>query len=380
CIPSDRLEAVEAAMREGEVQRTRLQARYFDTADHALAAQGIVLRLRQEGERWVQTAKAAGEGVLQRLEHNVDLGLANADEAEPQPDVHLHAGTAVGERLAKVLDDAAQRLQPTYGTDIWRLTRTVSHGGSTAELALDLGEIRAHDAQSGATRKTAVRELELELLSGPVQGLTELARQWAGAHGLWFSTVSKAEAGLRLLNGRIAVPAVKAEPPRYASGARPDGPALLRAVVTACLAQVLPNASELAGGGEDAEQIHQLRVGLRRLRTALRELAPLAPLSAADNAQDRAQAPDAEDAPAEPMWGQAWEPALVAAFRALGAQRDSDTVMGAAQSQLQAAGGPAVDAVAGAPDGPSARDAVRAPEFQAALIALIGFTAEDGGT
>ena len=374
CIPAEKLKAVEAAVREGPVQRTRLQARYFDTPDHALAAKGVVLRLRKEGRRWVQTAKAAGEGVLQRLEHNVDLGPSRAGAGEPEPEVTRHAGTPVGERLAQVLGASGQPLQPTYGTDIWRLTRTVSHQGCTAELALDLGEIRARSVDGGPARITPVCELELELIRGPVHGLTALAQQWAQAHGLWFSTVSKAEAGLRLLHGQTQVPAVKAQAPRYATDATPDGPALLRAVVAACLAQVLPNASEIAAGSDDAEQIHQLRIGLRRLRTVLRELAPLAP----PGTREGTPPPDTDTGKAEPNWGEAWEPALVAAFRALGAQRDSDTVMGAAQAQLQAAGGPAIEAAVAPSAALTAGEAVRAPELQAALIALIGFTADHG--
>ncbi|WP_399685245.1 CYTH domain-containing protein, partial [Xenophilus sp.] len=73
-IPPERLKAVEAALRRGAVGTTRLQARYHDTADGALAAAGVALRLRKEGRRWVQTAKAAGAGPVQRLEHNADLG------------------------------------------------------------------------------------------------------------------------------------------------------------------------------------------------------------------------------------------------------------------------------------------------------------------
>ena len=55
------------------------------------------------------------------------------------------------------------------------------------------------------------------------------------------------------------------------------GAAIVRAVLGACLDQVLANATELAAGHRSAESIHQLRVGIRRARTAWRALAVLAP-------------------------------------------------------------------------------------------------------
>ena len=353
CIPPARLPAVEAAVRRGAVVRTRLQARYFDTADRALASNGIVLRLRKEGRRWVQTAKASGDGPLHREEHNVDLGVARAGVV-PAPDAQRHHGTPVGERLAKALAGAGAPLAETYSTDIWRLTRNLRAGGSTVELALDLGKVVAH-AGTPEARESPVCELELELQRGPVSGLVALAQRWSQQHGLWFSTVSKAERGERLLAGLAAVPAVKALPPRFSQDAPTDGAAVQRAVVASCLAQMLPNASEIAAGSEDEEQVHQLRIGIRRLRTALRALGELAPAA----------------------FDAAWEPPLVEAFRALGALRDRVQVVQRMAPRLREAGAPAISLPADNAPSPPAGDAVRAPAFQAVLVALIGFTAAE---
>jgi inorganic triphosphatase YgiF len=74
CIPPERLAAVQAAARRGTHAHIRMEARYFDTPDAALSSRGIAFRLRREGDQWVQTVKALGNGPLDREEHNVDPG------------------------------------------------------------------------------------------------------------------------------------------------------------------------------------------------------------------------------------------------------------------------------------------------------------------
>ncbi|MDP3248080.1 MAG: CYTH domain-containing protein [Polaromonas sp.] len=172
-IPPARLASVEAALRRGMTRTQRLRARYFDTADGALAAQGVVLRLRKEGRHWVQTAKAPGSRPLERLEHNVALGARTA----PLPELSRHDGTPVGECIRQALnkhqpDAASPDLTLVYQTDIVRLTRTVRARGALVELALDQGHIAA------GNRTLPVRELELELKKGPATGAVALATTW----------------------------------------------------------------------------------------------------------------------------------------------------------------------------------------------------------
>jgi triphosphatase len=336
--------AVESAVARGNSRRERLQARYYDTEDRALAAQRIVLRIRKEGRRWVQTAKAPGGNALERHEHNVEIETAKSDDV-PLPRLERHAGTPVGALIDKALRAAGQApaealLMPTYGTDIRRTTREMRTGDARVELAYDRGEVRSGD------RSHPVCELEIELKSGSPQSLLELARRWRVRYGLSLDTVSKAARGERLALGIEYGKAVKAEPPSVDESM--DGPQVFRAVIGACLAQMLPNASEVAAGSPDPEHVHQLRIGIRRLRTALREMAELA------------QGIDP-----------AWEPALVDAFRALGHQRDREYLQKTVQAQIEAAGGPPVNWPEPAEPEPGPAAVVRDEAFQLVLLSLI---------
>jgi inorganic triphosphatase YgiF len=346
-ISPKRLAAVKAAARRGASKAIRLEARYFDTPDKALSSRGIALRLRKEGDQWVQTVKAMGDGPLDREEHNVTVARPGR-LARPE----LHAGTPAGSRLRAALEGATGPLKETYRTEIERVTRDLAFRGGVVELALDTGAIIAYRG-TPQEKQAPVCEVELELKEGAVTGLVQVAAEWAAQYELVVNTVSKAERGERLMAAQWARPAAKARP-LQARSARQflKGPLLQRAVVANCLAQVLGNASEIVEGSGGPAHVHQLRVGIRRLRTALRELDGVAP----------------------GRFDPAWEGPLGDAFRSLGALRDREQVLEAIGAELRAAGAPAPGPRAALAPG-SALDILRAPAFQAALIALMGFTA-----
>ncbi len=238
----------------GATRTQALTATYYDTPELLLWRHRIALRVRREGRRWVQAVKGGGSeqsGLHSRLEFETTL-------RGPQPDLsQLPEGP-----LAEVLRRAgvASKLVPVLATRITRTVRVLQPArGVCIEVAIDRGVIRS------GRRSDAVCELELELRRGPVTALFDLALQLVAALPLSLEHQSKAARGYALFDARIAAP-------RKASAVRlkrsMDAGAAFRAVVGECLAHVQANARGVLESG-DPEYLHQMRVGLRRLRSAL---------------------------------------------------------------------------------------------------------------
>jgi triphosphatase len=307
-IPETRFTHLRQRFLQGRTEHVRMQAHYFDTADGLLARHEIALRLRLEGTQWVQTLKASGEHGVSRLEHNAELPAAAALDGAPLLDIDRHRGSPAHQRLVDVLGGTV--LHEVFRTEVDRIVRVFTlPGGAEIEAALDTGQVVAGPATH------PLREIEFEWKAGPLQSLFALASEWVAEHGLWLDIVSKAERGTLLSRGQGHPAAARAKPPQVAADA--DGPALVRAAVGSCLAQVLRNASAVAAGSRQPEHVHQLRIGLRRLRVVLREMAPL-------------------DCGLDP----GWEAPIAELFRALGTDRDQQILEDETADALVAAGAP----------------------------------------
>lgn len=245
----------------GRLRREELAAAYFDTADLALARHGVALRLRRERGRWIQALKGRGsdDGALaQRQEHEWDLGRA---ARRPAPDLARAAEVDLGRTLAAIAGDAALVVQ--FSARIERITLPLAFDdGSRALLALDRGTLHT---PGPPRRSERVCEIEIELVAGAAARLYDVARALAADLPLSCEVRSKAQRGFALVDREPPCP-VRATPVTFAADAA--APVAHAAIVRNALAQAEANVDGVLAH-DDPEWIHQLRVGIRRLRSAL---------------------------------------------------------------------------------------------------------------
>jgi triphosphatase len=243
--------------------RRHLRTTYFDTADGRLKAAALALRVRRDGRRRVQTLKSAA---------HPDPALGPLARGEWEREIVGEAPVIDEAWLAEIGDKAARkilakpkvrfRLKPLFSTDFRRQTWLVERDGSVIELAIDRGTIAGRNADR------PISEIELELKSGHPDAVYALAREIVELAPAFVERRSKAERGYVLSTAaREAGPrAVRAAPVRLARGI--STATAFREIGRSCLAHARANET-LLRDGPFVEGVHQFRVALRRLRSAL---------------------------------------------------------------------------------------------------------------
>ncbi|KJH79681.1 inorganic triphosphatase [Stutzerimonas stutzeri] len=170
-------------------QRHELFNQYFDTPTRELAQAKVALRLRRDGEQFIQTLKSRGQsvaGLSERNEWDWYLDKAKLDTKKLTDDCWP---TSLAE-----LDKKS--LKPIFTTDFVREKAEIAWGrGKTKvviEAALDLGKVIV------GKQSEEICELELELRQGEPEALLELAAELAADLALMPCDISKAERGYRL--------------------------------------------------------------------------------------------------------------------------------------------------------------------------------------
>ena len=238
-----------AGARSGNSHTETITSVYFDTDDKKLGDAGVSLRVRSLGGRHIQTIKTLQPG---------QLFLRGEWEQEikgPWPDLGGAKNTAL-EPLSK--QDLAELLRPVFESRVQRTVQLVHENGSQIEVALDQGVIDTGQNSS------PLCELELELKKGNPRGLFRLARELSGAVPLQLAVKSKPERGYALLHGSEypSEKSIDLEIPHNTSVEQ-----AFKAIARSCLRQLLANRPAMLAGKPEA--LHQMRIGLRRLRTAI---------------------------------------------------------------------------------------------------------------
>jgi triphosphatase len=220
---------------------------YFDTREKELRERGYTLRVRDAGNRFIQTVKSldGGAGLFQRGEWEYEIG-----STEPEAEELAHTPLAG-------LDVAC--LVPTVRSDVDRTVCRLHEAGTELEVAIDCG------VMSAAKHEAAVRELEIELIKGEAAAAIGVARRIAHAIPVKLGVLSKAERGFALADGKLgklakAEGVVVSPEMSVAEG--------FATIVSACLRHFRLN-EQLIVDKRQAEPLHQARVAMRRLRSAM---------------------------------------------------------------------------------------------------------------
>ncbi|OSJ15484.1 inorganic triphosphatase [Bradyrhizobium canariense] len=243
--------------------RKHLKSVYYDTPERTLRRHGLSLRVRQSGARFVQTVKTdAVDDPLRRGEWEMRVpSLA--------PDLGL-AMPFVPEKLRGNLE--AQPLESVFTADVHRHARPIELPSGTVEIAFDQGELTAGD------RSLPVSEIELELKSGSASAVYEIALRLAEHGDVKPSIRSKSARGFDLAADK---PPSARRPRKLRLDPSVTLDEAFATILRSCflhLLQSLPAAED----GRNPEGIHQLRVSLRRLRSALDLMGSVGALSNLD--------------------------------------------------------------------------------------------------
>lgn len=292
-LPESKKKTVQQYLKKHKAKYIHLQAKYYDTPDRLLAKNGMALRLRKEDDQWVQTFKAAGQSHLHRVEEEIHLG---ACDQEPELNLALYQDNkVVTDLINAVLGTQAEKLSLQFETDVQRTYHVFEADNTAIEVCLDDGVVKTADTQS------IICEVEFELKQGAVKTLIQFAQQWINRYALWLDVRSKAERGNLLALGQAASPAVHAKALTLNKDITAEQ--ALKKIIENCLGQFLPNMAAIADEVAEPEHIHQARVSLRRLRSALKHFSGWS-------------------SELNPVW----EEQIAELFRKLGDTRDEDAI------------------------------------------------------
>ena len=241
-----------------------LHSVYFDTENRRLRKLGVSLRTRNKDDVTEQTLKldAGREGAFSRREWTAVI-------PDDFPDPGLVIDSALPEAVRKL---TAADLGPVFNIDVRREIREIKAGDVSAEIALDDGAVLS------GQRRAPLREVEIELRDGARPALIREARRIVDMAGGRLHLRSKADLGYALAGGESGGDRRETwtKAPKLTLPPKCDVAGAVQEILFLSLRHLTEN-DDCARSRAHVEGVHQCRVALRRMRSAIRLFGPVLP-------------------------------------------------------------------------------------------------------
>src|SRR5262249_23211180 len=243
-------------------ERTTVTSTYYDTTAGALDRIDLALQVQKQNGRYKQivtTAELREQPPLTRCEWEDFIGGERPDLIAPNSSVHLPAALSEDEFRAR------------FTTTVQRTMCTLEPDASTEIVgAVDKGEIRTVEGE----HTEPIHEVELQLKRGAPTALYGTGLRLLEIAPLRVELRSKPERACRTLQRTTAEPEAQHSLP---FGLKPDITVeeSLRKIGLGGLRLFLRN--ELAALAGVSEGVHQMRVAVRRLRSAVATMKQMLP-------------------------------------------------------------------------------------------------------
>ena len=233
--------------KKSEQQENHQLSVYYDTPTGKLRKNGFSLRVRSTEAGFIQTVKTAetGTGLFARGEWEAPVGSL-------EPSLKVLKQT----RAASI---GARKLQPVIRSEVRRTIWRTESDKAALEFSFDQGTVESHG------RDAPICEIEIELLKGAPAEAFEAARSLAERIPVRIGVLSKAERGFALADGTLAKPTKASKVPVHIEMDVTDG---FASIASSCLRHFRLN-EPLIVANRDPVALHQARVAMRRLRSAL---------------------------------------------------------------------------------------------------------------
>lgn len=257
-IPPDKRESILKALQRKSVQHTHTQSLYFDNKQFKLFQHSILLKQHLENGQWLQILKFAFNQHTELFEIK-ELLPSNENQIQVE---YYQKNKHIPKEVRKLISDFTDPLRLQFSTDFERSSTLFNFQNSQIIVELDRGLMQVNQDQF------EIYELRFKLKQGTIQDLISFILPRVKRYSLWLDIRSHVQQGFQYAQDQHEIP-VQLQMPLHLNKNDSTEQALKK-VIHHCLQHLLPNSTAIASQQFNSEHVHQARVAIRRLRSALK--------------------------------------------------------------------------------------------------------------